>query len=110
MRCTGLPARPPARPACLPAHLATCPYYPTCCRFESAEMYWRMRDCGMPAKHLVYNKVGAGGCWWVLWWVPSGCWWVSGGCLVGAGGVRLLGAGGRWCVRLDAPSALGIRD
>ncbi|KAL4442435.1 hypothetical protein ABPG77_005019 [Micractinium sp. CCAP 211/92] len=26
--------------------------------FESAEMYWMLHDCGIPAKHLVYNKVG----------------------------------------------------
>jgi len=28
------------------------------CRYESAEMYWRLYDCGVPVKHLVYNKVG----------------------------------------------------
>jgi hypothetical protein len=27
-------------------------------RFESAEMYYRLLDCGVPVKHLVYNKVG----------------------------------------------------
>lgn len=31
------------------------------CRYESAEMYWRLLDCGVPAKHLVYNKVGRPG-------------------------------------------------
>lgn len=25
-------------------------------RYESAEMYWMLRDCDVPAKHLVYNK------------------------------------------------------
>jgi hypothetical protein len=30
--------------------------------YESAEMYWRLHDCGVPVKHLVYNKVrGWGG-------------------------------------------------
>ncbi|PSC75845.1 peptidase S9 [Micractinium conductrix] len=28
--------------------------------YESAEMYWELRDCGVPAKHLVYNKVSHG--------------------------------------------------
>lgn len=38
----------------------------TCCsvsivfRYESAEMYWRLYDCGVPVKSLVYNKVGHG--------------------------------------------------
>jgi hypothetical protein len=27
------------------------------CRYESAELYWRLFDCGVPVKHLVYNKV-----------------------------------------------------
>lgn len=26
-------------------------------RYESAEMYWRLYECGVPVKHLVYNKV-----------------------------------------------------
>ena len=30
---------------------------PVARRYESAEMYWELRDCGVPAKHLVYNKV-----------------------------------------------------
>lgn len=29
-------------------------------RYESAEMYWRLYDAGVPVKHLVYNKVGHG--------------------------------------------------
>eukprot|EP00877_Chromochloris_zofingiensis_P002628 jgi/Chrzof1/12366/Cz06g31300.t1 len=28
--------------------------------YESAEMYWRLYDAGVPVKHLVYNKVGHG--------------------------------------------------
>ncbi len=28
------------------------------CRYESAELYWRLFDCGVLVKHLVYNKVG----------------------------------------------------
>lgn len=28
--------------------------------YESAEMYWRLYDCGVPVRHLVYNKVGHG--------------------------------------------------
>lgn len=27
--------------------------------YESAELYWRLFDCGVPVKHLVYNKVCA---------------------------------------------------
>ena len=27
-------------------------------------MFWLLRDCGVPAKHLVYNKVGAGQLLW----------------------------------------------
>lgn len=34
---------------------------PLACRYESAEIYWMLRDCGVPAKHLVYNKARAGG-------------------------------------------------
>lgn len=30
------------------------------CRYESAELYWRLFDCGVPVKHLVYNKVRPG--------------------------------------------------
>lgn len=30
-------------------------------RYESAEMYWMLRDCGVPAKHLVYNKASGTG-------------------------------------------------
>src|SRR5579875_2284569 len=26
------------------------------CRFESAEMSWRLHDCGVPAKLLMYSK------------------------------------------------------
>jgi hypothetical protein len=29
-------------------------------RYESAELYWRLFDCEVPVKHLVYNKVGLG--------------------------------------------------
>lgn len=29
--------------------------------FESAEQYWLLHDCGVPARHLVYNKVPS---WW----------------------------------------------
>lgn len=24
------------------------------CRYESAEMFWRLHDCGVPTKHLLY--------------------------------------------------------
>jgi hypothetical protein len=26
-------------------------------RYESAEMFWRLHDCGVPAKHLLYTKL-----------------------------------------------------
>ena len=37
-------------------------------RFESAEMFWMLHDCGVPAKHLVYNKVTHGD--FVTGWTP----------------------------------------
>lgn len=40
-----------------PSHAATSP---TPHRYESSELYWRLFDCGVPVKHLVYNKVGHG--------------------------------------------------
>jgi hypothetical protein len=27
------------------------------CRYESAEMFWRLNDCGVPVKHLMYVKL-----------------------------------------------------
>lgn len=38
-------------------------------RFESAEMFWMLHDCGVPSKHLVYNKVGHGD--FVTGWSPA---------------------------------------
>lgn len=36
--------------------------------YESAEMYWALQDCGVPAKCLVYNRVGHGD--FVVGWSP----------------------------------------
>lgn len=48
----------PPLTACAHAH-AACTRLRAGCRFESAEMYWMLHDCGVPAKHLVYNKASA---------------------------------------------------
>ena len=36
--------------------------------YESAELYWDLRDCGVPARSLVYNRVGHGD--FVVGWRP----------------------------------------
>ncbi|CAL8466146.1 g5682 [Coccomyxa elongata] len=36
--------------------------------YESAEMFWRLYDCGVPAKHLVYSKLTHGD--FVISWKP----------------------------------------
>lgn len=38
-------------------------------RFESAELFWMLHDCGVPAKHLVYNKITHGD--FVTGWTPQ---------------------------------------
>ncbi|BDA51015.1 probable isoprenylcysteine alpha-carbonyl methylesterase I at N-terminal half [Coccomyxa sp. Obi] len=44
--------------------------------YESAEMFWRLYDCGVPVKHLVYPKLTHGDfviSWKPLQQTPSGC-------------------------------------
>ena len=39
------------------------------CRYESAELYWLLHDCGVPVKHLTYNKLTHGD--FVTRWHPQ---------------------------------------